>query len=303
MEWSAPLEAFVATAEARSFREAARRLGKNPASVSKAIARLEQDLGLILLERTTRRVELTPAGHHLLRHARAALDELRDGLQAAASTLDHARGRARISASPVLAEVLVGVLPQLAADHPDVEVDLRFSDAPVDLLAGDVDVAVRIGPLADSSLVAIRLGELRWRTVASPAYLERAGTPVVPSDLADHRCLRFVRPTGALADWWFEAPGENPGTVRVPSHLRVDAGLALVAAARAGLGIAQVFDLLVRPDLAAGTLVAVLEPFAAPGPRVSALVLPTRQDLPHVRAVLTALAGLFPAPTAGRSRV
>jgi LysR family transcriptional regulator for bpeEF and oprC len=292
MEWSAPLEAFVATAEARSFREAARRLGKNPASISKAIARLEHDLGLILLERTTRRVEVTPAGHHLLRHARAALDELRDGLQAAASTLEHARGRARISASPVLAEVLVAALPGLAADHPELEVDLRFSDAPVDLLAGDVDVAVRIGPLADSSLVAVRLGELRWRTVASPAYVARAGTPATPSDLADHRCLRFVRPTGAHAEWWFEAPGEHPAAVRVPSHLRTDAGLALVAAARAGLGIAQVFDVLVREDLHRGSLVAVLDAFAAPGPRVSALVLPTRRDLPHVRAVLTALGRL-----------
>ncbi|GMV42667.1 MAG: hypothetical protein AMXMBFR64_43830 [Myxococcales bacterium] len=279
------LEPFVAVAETRSFRGAAARLGVSAAAISKAVQRLEDELGVRLFLRTTRHVSLTPEGEVLHAHAREALDRLAAGLDEVARARGLAEGPLRISLSPVLGRVIVAALPRLLQRHPRLVPDLSMTDRVVSLAEGEVDVAVRIGALPDSSLVAHRLRAPRWVTVASPAYLARRGTPAEPGELASHACLKYAPPRGGTVEWTFRVR-EQPVEVRTPTALRVDDGDALVTAALAGLGVAQVFGFMVADALADGRLVEVLAPYAAPGPPLTALMLPGRQDLPRVKAFL-----------------
>jgi DNA-binding transcriptional LysR family regulator len=282
------IEAFVLTAEHRSFRRAAAQLGVSPAAVSKAVATLERRLGVRLLERTSRRVRPTSDGAAYLVHCRAALDHLRageDGLSGARAEPD---GVVRVSASVVCADVLLRALPDLLTAHAALSVDLRITDRHVRLFDEDIDVAVRIGALEDSSLIARRLRRPRWVTVASPAYLAREGTPTTPAALADHACWKFITPHGRDAAWAFAGV-----SVDVPTTHRTSHGPTLVGAARAGLGVVQAFDFFVQHDLDAGSLVEVLAPYATDAPAVHALCRPGRQHAPEVRVVLDALVEAF----------
>lgn len=278
----AGIEHFVAVAEARSFREGARRLGLSAAAVSKAVARLEEALGVRLLERSTRSVVPTREGEVFLAHCRQALDALQAGVDRVGATRQAPVGGVRLSASPVLARPLVQALPRLRARHPLVEVELCLTDRLARLVEDEVDVALRLGPLSDSALVARRLRSPRWVTVASPALVARVGTPRRPADLPGLPCLGFVAPTGAVVDWSFV--DHAPLALAFP--VRVDLGEHLVTAAVAGLGFAQVFDFMVAEDLAAGRLVEVLGEHGAPGPALHAIWRPGRQQLPRVRVVL-----------------
>lgn len=272
---------FVAVAEARSFREGARRLGLSAAAVSKAVARLEGELGVRLLERSTRSVVLTREGELFLAHCRQALDALQAGVDLVGATREAPVGAVRLSASPVLARRLILALPRLRARHPRVEVELSLTDRLARLVEDEVDIAIRLGPLPDSALVARRLRAPRWVTVASPALLARAGTPRRPADLCGQPCLGFVSPTGAVVAWSFA----DPAPLELEFPVRLDLGEHLVTAAAAGLGFAQVFDFMVGEDLAAGRLVEVLAEHAAQGPPLHALWRAGRPQLPRVGVV------------------
>ena len=289
----AGIEPFVAVAETRSFRGAAARLGVSAAAVSKALRRLEGDLGVTLLHRTTRHVSLTPEGEALHAHARDALDRLAAGLDRVARTRGVAEGPLRVSISPVLGRLVVGALPRLLQRHPGLVPDLSMTDRVVSLAEDEVDVAVRIGRLDDSALIAHRLRLARWVTVASPAYLARRGEPSVPAELAVHLCLKYAPPKGGVVEWTFASAGQGASGARTPTALRFDHGDALVDAALAGLGIAQVFDWMAEEAVRAGRLVEVLSPHAAAGPAVTALTLPGRQDVPRVAAFLAFLKELL----------
>ncbi len=278
----AGIEHFVAVAEARSFRQGARRLGLSAAAVSKAVARLEEALGVRLLERSTRSVALTREGELFLGRCRQALDALQAGADEVAAAGEAPVGTVRLSASPVLARPLVQALPRLRARHPRVEVELSLTDRLARLVEEEVDVALRLGPLSDSAQVARRLRSPRWVTVASPALLARQGPPRRPAELVGLPCLGFVSPAGGVVGWSFA--GQAALDLSFP--LRLDLGEHLVTAAVAGLGYAQVFDFMVTEDLAAGRLVEVLADYAAPGPTLHALWRPGRQQLPRVRVVL-----------------
>ncbi|MEM6927788.1 MAG: LysR family transcriptional regulator [Myxococcota bacterium] len=274
------VEPFVRVAEAGSFRGAARRLGVSPAAVSKAVARLEEELGIRLFERTSRRVELTPEGRSLLPHARAALDHLQAGLDEVARARGSVQGQLRLALPFLLGPPVVERLPDLQARHPRLTFEIRVSDEWIDLAAHDVDVALRIGELpTDADLVARPLARPRWATVASPAYLGRHGTPATIDDLQRHPCGVFRTPRGTPATWQFRS-----GEVQVPATFVVDQGELLVQAAIGGLCLVQAFAWMVARPLADGSLVEVLPQLSTAGPPVSAVHLPRRRNVPRVRA-------------------
>lgn len=293
----AGIEHFLAVAEARSFRAGARHLGLSPAAVSKAVARLEAELGARLLERSTRSVALTPEGEVFLAHCRLAREALQAGQEEVRAATASVAGSLRISLSPVLAPPLLAALPALRARHPSLGLRLELSDRPARLVEEEIDVALRLGPLEDSRLQALRLRAPRWVTVASPRYLAGAPGPARVDDLDEHDAVLFVGPSGAPVPWSFQDSAGGPRRhLPARSSLRLDQGGALVEAALAGLGVAQVFDFMVTEPLARGRLVEVLAHLRAPGPALHALCLPGRARLPRVRAVLDLAREAFGAP-------
>lgn len=291
----AGIEAFVHTAEQLSFRGAARRLGITPAAVSKAVAKLEARMSVQLLERTSRKVALTPEGASYLRHCRAALDALQAGRDSVSQASGVPQGRLVVSIPYILGGSLVALLPRLLSRHPKLEVDLRATDRYVSLLEEGVDVAVRIGELDDSALVARRLRSPRWVTVAAPAYLARhpAGPPRTPADLREHVCLKFAS-GGSDVPWRFSPSAGGSGEiVKLPTSHRLDQGELLVGAALRGVGVAQVFDFLVDTHLAEGRLVELLAHQSAAGPPVHALCRGGRQRTPRIRVFIDLLVESF----------
>lgn len=285
LEYMMNLEPFVWTARLHSFSAAARRLGVTPTAVSKAVARLEEELGVRLLSRSSRHVELTAEGTIWLEHAERALDALQTG-RARLAAASEPQGPVRLTTSPVLGPLLVGRLGRLMDRHPRLELSLRLSDSIESLASGANDIALRVGELEDTHLLAREVFTTRWVWVASPAYLARMGTPQRPSDLERHRCLKYLGPDGRATPWPLDAT--------TPTSLEVGDGNTLIQAARVGLGIAAVFERTVTQALAAGDLVRVLD--ARPGPPVHLLCRVSDRKLPRVRAVFDHLANVLDSP-------
>lgn len=286
LEYMMHLEPFVWTARLQSFTAAARRLGVTPTAVSKAVARLEDELGVRLLNRTSRQVALTAEGAIWLEHAERALDALQTGrARLAAGSEPH--GPVRLTTSPVLGPLLVGRLGRLLDRHPGLQLSLTLTDSVESLASGAHDVALRVGALEDSSLLARHVFAARWTLVASPAYLARMGRPTDPEALLGHRCLKYLGPDGRATTWPFDVP--------IPTALEIGDGNTLIQAARDGLGIAMVFERTVTRDLAAGELVRVLE-VEAQGPPVHLLCRHADRKLPRVRAVFDHLANVLTTP-------
>ena len=281
------LPAFVRVAEELSFRSAAGRLGVTPAAVSRSIQRLEQRLGVKLFERTTRTVRLTAEGTRFAARCREALAQVTIGSRELQESRSTPRGTLVVSASPILASLVIRRLARFSQRHPLVRTDLRLTDKVVRFAEDDVDVALRVGEPSDPSVVAHRLASTRWVTVASPTYLARRGLPRDVASLAEHDCLRFVPPRGNPRGWTFRAAGDTTVTLAIASRLDVDQGDRLAAAALADVGIAQVLDFMVDDDLRAGRLVEILVDLAAPGPTVHAVH--PRRPLPRVRAFVELL--------------
>jgi DNA-binding transcriptional LysR family regulator len=251
------LAIFAAVAETGAFSAAARRLRVSKAMVSTAIARLEKRLSVRLFQRTTRRLSLTEAGAAALPHAQRAVLAARDAEEAATELLSSPRGMLRVNA-PMSFGLLhvVPALGEFAQAYPEVQIDLALDDRVLDLAEGGFDLALRIGNLDDSSLIAKRIGTSRVTIVASPAYLARRGRPEHPRDLADHAALLYsLSPTGSR--WTLERGAERE-TVRVSGPLRANSSLALHRALLAGLGLARIPWFVVGRDLVDGRLVRVL---------------------------------------------
>jgi DNA-binding transcriptional LysR family regulator len=249
------LKTFVEVVQQGSFAGAARALDMDPSAVTRAVSALEAVLGTRLLQRTTRKIALTEAGAGYLERVKPLLEELERAGEELQSASGQVRGTVRVTASVAYGQtVLVPLLPQLHAQHPELQIDLVLSDAVVDLVSERIDVALRLGPAVDSSLVGLRLAPVRPRVVASPAYLKRHGRPRLPQDLAQCDCLRFSLPV-YRTQWSFRAPGGPVETVAVRGWLVMSTALALHRAALDGLGPALLADWLVGPDLAAGRLV------------------------------------------------
>ncbi len=257
------LAVFVAVAEAEGFTAAARRLGVSKAMVSTAISRLERRLGARLLQRTTRRMSLTEAGASALPHAQRALLAARDAEEAATQARTSPRGMLRLTAPMSFGLLhLAPALGAFAQEYPELRVDLVLDDRFVDLVEGGFDLAVRIGDLPDSSLIATRLGRSRNVLVAHPDYLRRARAPKTPEALGEHPAL--VYSVSATGDRWTLKRDGRSVTVRVQAQLQANSSLALRQAALQGLGIARIPAFVVGEDLAHKRLRQVLPKWELP---------------------------------------
>jgi LysR family transcriptional regulator for bpeEF and oprC len=280
------VEAFVAVAEGLSFRAGAARLGVSPAAVSKAVGKLEERLGVRLLDRTSRSVKLTREGTVYLRRCREAVDAMAVGLAELGTVHSAVAGTLTVTAPSILGRPLLRHLPRLVGPHPQLQLDLRWSDRFTRLLEEDIDIAVRIGQLDDSGLVAHRLATLRWATVASPVYLARRPPIKHPTDLArDHVLLGYRGTTGKVVEWSFSQSRDQAGApLELAYRHTFDQGDLLLHAAELGLGVVQVFSFQVKSLVEAGQLVEVLPDHAARGPIVHALCRPHQARTPRIRA-------------------
>lgn len=273
------LESFVRAADLLSFAEAGRALGISASAVGKNVARLEQQLGLRLFHRTTRQVRLTQEGSLFHERCRRILDELHDARAAMQAAAEAPRGRLRVSLPTIGYRFLLPVLPEFQARYPEVELDLDFNDHLVDVVEAGLDVVIRSGELADSRLVARRLGPFRFILAASPAYLSKRGVPLTPPDLAGHSSLRYrFLNSGKLEEWML------PGLPAMPIVLVCNNMEAMLGAAVSGLGLAYMPDFLARDALARGELQQVLAEQLTHSGQFSALWPSSRQLSPKVRA-------------------
>ena len=252
------IQAFVAVADAGGLTPAAGRLGVSKSIVSRRIARLEKSLKTQLLTRTTRGAALTEAGATFREHATRISAEA-DAARDAVSPDGKVRGRLRVAMPLSFGPVhFAPVLAELASRHPELEIQASYSDRMVDLAAEGFDAAIRLGMLDDSSLVARRIASFGGRLVASPAYLQKHGTPRTPDDLLAHAAVNRIND-----EWPLTHNGE---TIRVRPHARftADNGAALVPAVLAGLGVALLPDFLINDHIASGAMVALLPDYPMP---------------------------------------
>lgn len=252
------LRTFVEVADAGGVSPTARRLGIAKSIVSRRLIRLEEDLGIQLLARTTRGAAVTEAGATFREHAARICAEMDAARETIFPTGD-LRGRLRIAAPLTFGPThLAPVLADLARQHPALQVHACYSDRYIDMVAEGFDCAIRLGYLADSSLVARRVAPMRGSLVASPDYLREHGEPQTPNDLLEHEAL-----LQGTESWRF-VDGDKTITIHPQGRFKADNGVAIAAAALAGLGIAGLPDFLVADHIASGALVRVLTSYPLP---------------------------------------
>jgi DNA-binding transcriptional LysR family regulator len=260
------LEVFVAVASASGFAKAGRYLRLSPPAVTRAVASLEDRLGTRLIDRTTRSLRLTDAGARFLVRAQRVLADIDDAEKDAVGDTSEPHGHLTVTASAAFGRaILVPIACAFLTAHPSVTITALLLDRVVDLIDEGVDLAIRIGELPDSSLVARRVGTVRRILVASPRYLKRHGAPTVPADLRDHAVIAM---TGLMPkrEWRYVAGGKARSVALVP-RLEVNDALAALAAAEAGDGITIAISYMVGEAIRARRLVPVLDQFApAPVP-------------------------------------
>ncbi|MBI4193612.1 MAG: LysR family transcriptional regulator [Betaproteobacteria bacterium] len=272
-------------AEARSFTEAARKLGISPSGASKALTRLEDKLGVQLVHRTTRSVSLTDDGTAFYERCRQILGELEDAETAVTRRRAKPRGRLRVQMPVGFGQrVLAPLLAQFSQLNPELVIDAELSDRVPDLADEGLDAAIRIGDLGDARLIARRLCNLRFVTVASPRYLERYGEPRTPDELERHRCLMIYIPHTHRYRAW-NLVSSSARSPRVPSGgLNINNAHALVDAAIAGIGIAHVPTFAAFDAIQAGSLQPILRGYASEGPPVWVVYLERRHLSPRIQA-------------------
>ncbi len=293
MDRLAAVEAFVRVGETGSFTAAARRLDTSKSAVSRQVAALEAALGARLLHRTTRSLTLTEAGRDYLQRASRVLADLAEADQAVTQLQAAPRGTLRVNAPMSFGFLhLAAAIPDFLARYPEIEVDVTLNDRFVDLVDEGFDVAVRIGALADSSLVARRLAPIRRVVCAAPQYLAARGVPASPGDLAHHACLRYAN-VSRTHEWRFADPQGRPWPVAVEGPLITNNGDAIRAVALGGGGLAYLPTFIVGADLKAGTLAAVLDGFVPQDMTLNAVYPHLRHLSPKVRAFVDFLAARF----------
>ncbi len=285
--------AFAETAKYGGFAAAAREQGVAPSTLAKAVARLETTLGVKLFHRTTRQVRLTPDGERLYQRCQRVLAEVEDLQAEASGTRASPSGMLRIDAPAFYGKRFVmPLLAGLMQRHPQLQIDLRLSDAFVDLVREGVDLALRIGRLRDSTLVARRVDKQQLLLCASPAYLEARGTPRRIEDLAGHDVVVFRLPTSGRDRPWQLRQRGSPVELVPRAQVRIDDGEGLVEALKLGMGLCQLPDMMVQGELERGELVELL-PSCRPEPMPIHIVYPSGRLLPErVRVAIEALEAL-----------
>ncbi|MGJ7528705.1 LysR family transcriptional regulator [Variovorax sp. GB1P17] len=296
------LLAFVKAAELGSFVAAGRALELSASAIGKGVARLEQQMGVRLLQRSTRRIQLTEEGRLFHERCRRILDDLDDAQAMLSHVQEAPRGRLRVSAPIVGYHFLLPVIPDFVALYPEVELDINFTDRTVDLIDESVDVAIRSGDLPDSRLVSRPLNPFRLLLCASPDYLRQHGTPRVVSDLERHATVRFRHPnSGKLLEWPMLQSTADAET-RLRTVLACNNMEAVLGATLRGLGIACMPDFLAREMLADGRLVTVLEKQLSAGGQFRALWPSSRHLSPKVRVFVDHLCKHLSASDTSGSR-
>lgn len=267
------MRVFVAVASLGSFAEAARQLRLSPSVVTRSVADLEDRLGLVLLNRTTRSVRLTERGEIFLDSCRQVLEDIEGAERRVRGEGAEPRGSLKVAAPILFGRLhVLPIITCILTKHPALTIHLTLSDRNAHLAEESVDVAVRVGDLADSSMKAIRLGFVSRVLVASPGYLERRGIPKAPNDLSAHDIIAFES-LDATNEWRFEPTSK---LVRVEPRLTVNSADAAIAAAEAGLGISRTLSYQVMDSVLAGRLVPLLVNFTTEKLPVSA-VYPARR--------------------------
>jgi DNA-binding transcriptional LysR family regulator len=278
------LRVFVRVARTGSFTAAARELDLSQPSVSRIIAGLEKDVGGALVIRTTRAVTLTDVGNDYLTRVEAILASLEEADHAARGSRE-LRGSLRIAMpSSFGVREIIPVMAGFLARHPSLNVSLLMSDQRQDTIKDGVDVALRLGELADSSATARLIGRTQRMVVASPTYLKARGTPKAPADLAGHSAI--VGPAGTTAGTWFFQKGGQSVSAPINSRLTVSVNEAAVAAAVAGIGIVTTALWGCRAELAAGSLVQLLPDWKMSEVEVHGMFTPGRRPKPAARALV-----------------
>lgn len=257
------MEVFVTAAELRSFSAAGRRLKLSPSAVSKLVTRIEDRLGTRLLVRSTRAIMLTPEGEVYLARAQRILAEIAETEHIVAGGGKMVpRGLLRINSSVGFGErYLLPLTPAFLKMYPEVQLDISLTDGVIGLIEERTDIAIRSGPMHDSTLKARKLLESRRVIVASPAYLERYGVPASPRELENHNCLSFNF-SQSLNEWPFRDPGSsNSYRLAVSGDMSVNSGMIIRRLCLAGSGFGRVGQFHVQPDIDAGLLVPVLQDY------------------------------------------
>lgn len=279
----AAFQAFVAAAEQGSFTGAARKLRTAASTVTKTVSRLEDELGVRLFNRTTRRLALTDHGQELLERAKNILNEIDEAENLLRNTSASTRGTVRLVVPNLFGRLyLVPALEEFYRRHQDVILQVHFSDRPVDLIESGFDLGVHTGDLSDSSIICRQLTQGPLVTAAAPSYLATHGQPKTPDELLHHNCLY-----GRFGDkWLFRKPPNGRQTIHVSGNLAVYNGDVLREAAVQGLGIVHSTWWALRKDLLAGNLEEILPDYAIEGAPVS-VIFPSRRHVPaRVRAVI-----------------
>jgi len=259
----AAMEAFVLVVDTGSFSAAARRLNVGQPAVSKLVAQLEEKLGVKLLVRTTRGLTATEAGLNYYERARRSIQEADEAELVARGAGKSLTGRLRIAAAVTFARIhVMPHLPEFLQQHPDLEIEVVLDDRNVDLVREGIDVALRMGRLADSSLAAKRVTSGRHVVVGTPAYFAKAGEPTKPSCLTAHEAVVYDQ-AGGGADWSFERDGAEV-VVTLKGHLRVSAAEGVRAAVLANAGLAITSEWMFAPEIANGTVTVVLQDWKLP---------------------------------------
>lgn len=274
---------YVAVAEEQGFAAGARRLGMSPPAVTRAVAALEERLGVKLLDRTTRHVRVTEAGQRYLDDARRIIAEVDEADDAVAGINAAPRGHLTVTAPVLFGRIYVvpGIVDYLQR-YPAMDVSTVFVDRVTNLLEEGIDVGVRIGELPDSSMRAIPVGQVRRMIVAAPSYLARAGAPQTPQDLERHT---IVASSGSSVppDWRFQHGG-NAQSLRVKPRLGVNNNDAAIEAVRSGFGIARLLSYQAAAWLDRGELVEVLEDYATPAVPIHIVHRDSRQGSTRIRS-------------------
>ncbi|OCR26128.1 LysR family transcriptional regulator [Pseudomonas syringae] len=289
MDHFGALSAFVQAAQTRSFTEAGRRTGVSSSAVGKAVARLEQDLGVRLFHRSTRAITLTAEGGLFLERCNRIFAEFEVAKRELTQAAGKPQGKLRVGL-PQLGMSLMAHLIAFQQAYPEIELELEFSDRLVNVIEEGFDAVVRIGEAEDSRLTRRRLNGYSHRLVASPAYLLDRGVPGRPSDLSRHSCLRYRYPTSGKLDPWPLVVKGAAVTVDVPTSATANAIESLMAMAEAGLGIACLPDFFVENAVAEGRLTPVLERHVHDHRTISILWPSSRQPLPKIKAFVEFMA-------------
>lgn len=284
VDWEGVTE-FVAVAEAQSFTGAARALDTSVAQISRKVAALEDRLSIKLLIRTTRKVSVTEAGQTYYQHCRHLVEGLKQADRAITELNAIPQGRLKITSSVTYGEqVIAPLLSDFMLMYPQLELELVLSNQTLDLVEQDFDLAIRLGRLTDSTMIAKRLSSRQVRVCAAPSYIDKHGEPHTLSELSQHNCL-----VGSLPIWRF-IENKKEKSVRVKGSVHCNSGMALTNAALKGLGIVQLPDFYVQESMDKGELVEILVPYREPKEGIWAVYPHNRHPSTKVRLLVEFLA-------------